>query len=104
MYKYYMKVESYEHMLSPLELAKLYKIKTLTDKPHARLVARLLSDYIDSNKIPRMYYHTAKGDMFFVCPSYIYKPILDKFVEEHEHNTELTIEFPNKNHYCVIGE
>ena len=33
-----------------------------------------------------------------------FSPNLRKFLEEHEHNTELTIEFSNKAHYCVIGD
>ena len=102
-YKYYMEVNSHEHMLNAYEIAKLFNIKTLTGKPHNRLVARMLSEYNKKYNDPKLYYQTKTG-LMRVWPSSIYRPLFMKFLEEHEHNTELTIEFSNKAHYCVIGE
>ncbi len=102
-YTYYMEVNSYEHMLNAYEIAKLYNLKTLTGKPHNRLAARLLSEYNKKYNDPKLYYQTKTG-LMRVWSASIYRPIFDKFLEEHEHNTELTIEFTNKSHYCVIGE
>lgn len=101
-YKYYMEVNSHEHMLNAYEIAKLFNIKTLTGKPHNRLVARMLSEYNKKYEDPKLYYQTKTG-LMRVWPSSVYRPLFTKFLEEHEHNTELTIEFSNKAHYCVIG-
>ena len=102
-YKYYMEVNSYEHMLNAYEIAKLYNLKTLTGKPHNRLTARLLSEYNKKYNDPKLYYQTKTG-LMRVWPKSVYEKVIGDFVKEHDHNTELTIEFSNKSHYCVIGE
>ena len=89
-YKYYMEVNSYEHMLNAFEIAKLYDLQTLTGKPHNRLVARILSEHHKKFGDPKMYYKTAKGDLMRVWPEYVYKPIFDKFIKENEHHVQIT--------------
>ena len=102
-YKYYMEVHSYEHMLNAYEIAKLYNIKTLTDKPHNRLVARMLSEYNKKYNDPKLYYQTKTG-LMRVWPKSVYEKVFNEFINTHEHNTELTIEFSNKTHYFIIKE
>ena len=38
-----------------------------------------------------------------IWPSSIYKPILDKLIEDFPHNTIVSMEFSNKTHNFVIG-
>ena len=44
--KYYLEVQSDEHMLNVHEIACKYGIRSIKDKPHARFVARLLTEYL----------------------------------------------------------
>ena len=102
MYKYYMEVESNEHYYNAYELAKAYNIMTNTDKPHSRFVARLLSEQQKKNNYPKLYYHTAKGEMMRVYASYEYEQILNNIIKEYEPNKEHYMEFSNKKHYFII--
>ena len=34
----------------------------------------------------------------------VYESVFNEFINTHEHNTELTIEFSNKTHYFIIKE
>ena len=104
MYKYYVEINSKEHMLNSYELSKLYNINTPKGKPHARFVNRLLKEYCAIAGIQeRFYYKTSKG-MMLVWPSSIYKPILDKLLEDYSHNEIVAMEFSNKTHNFIIGE
>jgi hypothetical protein len=103
MYKYYLEIESEEHFLNCYELGRLYNIYTEKDKPHARFVSRLLKEYCNMAGIEeRFYYKTAKG-MMLVWPACIYKPVLNKLIEDYPHNEKVQMEFSNKTHTFVIG-
>ena len=103
--KYYLEIESEEHMLNAYELAKLYNIRTLKDKPHSHFVARLVKEYKLAHKVDfNCYYRTSKGDMMMVIPSSIWRPLLDKLLEDFPHNTVCEMEFSNKSHYFVIKD
>lgn len=104
MYKYYLEVESAEHMLNCYELSKLYNIYSEKDKPHARFVSRLLKEYCKYAGIEeRFSYKTSKG-LMAVWPSYIYKPLLDKLIEDYPPNETVAMEFENKTHLFIIKQ
>ena len=102
MYKYYLEVESPEHLLSCFELAKLYGIYTSKDKPHARFVSRLLKEYCNHLGIEERLHYKTKEGLMAVWPSYIYKPLLDKLIEDYPANELVEMEFSNKSHYFTI--
>lgn len=103
--KYYLEIENEEHMLNAYELASCYHIYSNKNKPHARFVARLLTEYKKAlNYEEKFYYRTKKGDMMQVYPSYIYRPLLDKLIDDYPSNKEIAMEFNNKTHYFTIKE
>ena len=101
--KYYLEVQSDEHMLNVHEIACKYGIRSTKDKPHARFVARLLTEYLNRLNIEEKYYYkTSKGDMMRVYPSTMYGPLFRKLREDYPHNAEIVMEFDNKNHHFMI--
>ena len=101
--KYYLEVYTDEHMLNAYEIACKYNIYSTKDKPHARFVARLLTEYLNRLNIDeKFYYKTSKGDMMRVYPSTMYGPLFRKLKEDHPHNVEIEMKFDNKNHYFMI--
>ena len=103
-YKYYMEVHSHEHMLNAFEIACIYKIYSTKNKPHSRLVARLLSERQKETNAPKIYYRTSKGDMMRVFGAYEYESIMKELLETYEPNVEHCLDFSNKKHYFVIKQ
>lgn len=102
--KYYIEMHDEEHYLNPHEIAIQYNIYTKTGKPHGTFVARLLTEYQKlTNNGLKIYYHTHQG-MMRVYPEAVYKPLMDKLIMDHPKDTEITMEFENKNHYFIIKE
>jgi hypothetical protein len=103
-YKYYMEVHSNEHMLNAYEIACKYNIYSTKDKPHARLVARMLSERQKETDAPKIYYRTSRGDMMRVFGAYEYESIMKELIEKYEPNVEHCLVFSNKNHYFIIKQ
>lgn len=103
-YKYYMEVHSHEHMLNAFEIACKYKIYSTKNKPHSRLVARLLSERQKETNAPKIYYRTSKGDMMRVFGAYEYESIMKELLETYEPNVEHCLDFSNKKHYFIIKQ
>lgn len=105
LYDYYIKVNSYEHMLNCYELAKMYRIYTTeSDKPHSRFVAALIKQYYNEHPDePKVFYNTKNG-MMQVFPKKIYEPILEKIIKEYPMNIEFDMSFPDRNkvHHFII--
>lgn len=103
-YKYYMEVHSHEHMLNAFEIACKYKIYSTKNKPHSRLVARLLSERQKETNSPKIYYRTSRGDMMRVFGAYEYESIMKELLETYEPNVEHCLDFSNKKHYFIIKQ
>ena len=96
-YKYYIQVFSDEHMLFASELAEVYGIYSLSDKPHYALVKTAITDYIDNNNIKHMpiFYETKKG-LREVFPREYYEPALKSLLTNSE---GVYISNKNKKYY-----
>lgn len=80
MYEYYLKVISNEHMLYLNELAELYNIYSLSNKPHTKLLKAIILDYLDYNHLSYcpVFYNTKNG-LKEVFSKDIYEPAIEKF-------------------------
>lgn len=80
MYEYYLKVLSDEHMLYLNELAEIYDIYSLNNKPHTKLLKAIILDYLQENCIEYcpIFYNTKNG-LKEVFSKEIYIPAIDRF-------------------------
>jgi hypothetical protein len=102
--KYYVELNVEEHYLNPYEIACKYRIVSKTGQAHNRFVARLLTEYCKKMNIEDKIYYQTKQGMMRVYPEAVYKPLMDKLIMDHPKDTEITMEFENKNHYFIIKE
>lgn len=100
--KYYIEVQDTEHYLNPFEIASLYGVHSNKGQAHNRFVARLLTEYCKIMNIDTKIYYQTKQGMMRVYPASIYRPLMDKLLEDHPLNTEICMEFDNKNHYFIL--
>ncbi len=100
--KYFLELHDEEHYLNPYEIACLYGVRSKQDKSHNRFVARLLTEYCKTMNITeKIYYETQQG-MMRVYPESIYRPLMDKLLEDYPMNTEIVMTFDGKNHYFYL--
>lgn len=100
--KYYLEIQDDEHYLNPYEIAVVYGVQSNKDQPHNRFVARLLTEYCKALNIDTKIYYQTKQGMMRVYPSSIYGPLMTKLLEDYPKNTEICMEFENKNHYFKL--
>jgi hypothetical protein len=81
-YKYYVPVESEEHMLFLKEIAAIYGL-TLAGKPRTRLVSSIIRKHIRLNYPEYVchYYETRYG-LCEVFSEKVYKPAMDAYMKE----------------------
>ena len=84
MYTYYKKIEKEEHMLYASEIALMFNLYSVNDKPATNFVSALLGEYIKDNKLEedQLYYVTSKGFVTKVYPKDIYFKAIKKLKHE----------------------
>jgi hypothetical protein len=81
-YKYYVAVESEEHMLFTSEIAQMYQLM-LANQPRHRLVSSILRKYIRQNhpEYESHFYETRYG-LREVFSEKVYKPAMEQYFKE----------------------
>ena len=95
MYKYIKghEVISSEHMLSATEIAEMYSLYTLNNKPNAKLVTVIIRDYFKDDEDIYEYYYPHSHGVMRVYPYRIYSVALMRLAlhllgeqqQEHEY-------------------
>lgn len=103
-YRYYITLDSNEHMLYADEIAALYNIYSNTNKHHGRLVKALILDYLEERGIKYMPINfLTKYGMKEVFPAHHYVPALERILLEKDPNkTRLYMSLDGKKYKYII--